>query len=104
MFNINTGLISEAKKKIEELTHKDFGSFSTMEKARESQALGKLYSELSPYTKYDETAKNLAEKCMYLKQEIALSEVDTSLNTRQKTAKVITQGIAETPYDIPWMR
>lgn len=104
MFERCAGLMDEAAKKIGELTFKDLGSLSTMEKARESIALEKLLIELNAYSKWDESAKNLAEKCAYLRQEIALSEIDTSINTQKRTAKVITQGIKETPYDVPWMR
>jgi hypothetical protein len=96
-------MVSRVKERLNELDAQNLDSLSVREKAEISNELGLMYVNLNAFKGHPE-ADELATECWRRKAEIAISSVYAEESQKERTARVIQNGIRNTPYDIPWLR
>lgn len=96
-------VIGEVRSKVEGVRNRGIESLTSKEKAYITIELEKLYSKIDSFRYTDEIAGKVADECMQLKHDLAMSEYKTVESMKSKRAKVIAQGVSNTGYDIPFM-
>ena len=102
MYMTKEVLMEKAVNKLKELAGKDFNAMSSKEKAFHAIELDRLYNSLSPF-RSSGVAGAIADDCLMMKRRLIESDFRTVENTRERTARVIMQGLKETPYNVPWL-
>lgn len=103
MYMTKEVLMEKAVNKLKELAGKDFSAMSSKEKAFHVIELDRLYNSLSPFRSGSEVAGAIADDCLMMKRQLIESDFRMIENTRERTARVIMQGLKETPYNVPWL-
>lgn len=97
-------LMERAVNKLKEIAEKDLNAMTPREKALNVIELEKLHNRLIPFGVGSELAGAIANDCMEMKRKLIESDFKKVSNSRERRAKVIIQGMENTPYDIPWLR
>lgn len=74
------------------------------ERASMSVAVENIQREASPYTRGSQLANELVTKCMQVRGVLVNSIPATEKSQREKRAVVISRGVNNVGYNIPWER
>lgn len=97
-------LLEKAMDKLKVLSNVDLSTMNPREKALNTTELDSLYTGLNDLRSGSDVAGMVADDCMKMKVKILNSHTQKTATTKQDRAKVIMNGMTNTPYDIPWLK